>query len=316
MDPVADRLLEGAADIVVAPDPGADTLRRMVGDADVLVVRSQLPADLLDRPHRLLGIVRHGTGVDMIPVDAATAQAVPVANVPNVNARAVAEYCAGAMLALARRLHRMDRDLHDRGWQDARRHASGMIELGGRTLGIVGFGAIGRALAEIAHHGFGMRVLAFRRRTAPLPGFVQAAALDELLAQSDVVSLNCPLTPETRNLLDARRIALMKPGAFLVNSARGAVVDEAALVAALTAGRIGGAALDVFTEQPLARDHPLLALPNVLLTPHAAGLTQEASRAMGEGAAQAVLRLLAGERPEHLVNPEVWDRVPRRRARS
>lgn len=315
MNPSGDRLIEPLADIVVAPDPGADTLRQIVGEADVLVVRTHLPADLLERPHRLLGIVRHGTGLDMIPVQAATAQGVPVANVPGVNAEAVAEYCIGSLLALARQLHAMDRELRSMGWTEARRRTEATIELSGRTIGIVGVGAIGRRIAEICHHGFGMRVLGAQRRRDALPAFVEPTELDALFAASDFVSLNCPLTPETRHLVDARRLRMMKPHALLVNASRGAVIDETALAQALAEGWIGGAALDVFTEQPLARAHPFLGLPNVLLTPHAAGLTQEASRRMSEGTAQEVLRLLAGKRPENLVNPEIWERALERRAR-
>jgi D-3-phosphoglycerate dehydrogenase len=308
MDPAGERLLQGAADIVVAPDPGADTLRRMVGEADVLVVRNQLPADLLERPHRLLGIVRHGTGLDMIPVEAATAQNVPVANVPGVNAEAVAEYCVGSMIALARQLHLMDRDLRAAGWNESRRRSGATIELAGRIAGVVGVGAIGLRVAGILHRGFGMRVLGHQRRMDALPAFVEPAELDRLFAESDFVSLNCPLTPQTRHLLDERRLAMMKPGAFIVNASRGAVIDEQALARALAERRIAGAAIDVYAEQPLPRAHPFLGLDNILLTPHAAGLTQEASRRMGEGAAQETLRLLAGERPVNFVNPEVWER--------
>ena len=315
MDPAGDQIVAPVADIVVAPDPGAETLKRLVGDADILVVRTHLPADLLERPHRLLGIVRHGTGLDLIPVEAATRQAVIVANVPGVNAEAVAEYCIGSLLALARQLHVMDRELRTTGWNEARRRTEATIELSGRTIGIVGMGAIGRRIAEICRHGLGMRVLGHQRRRDALPAYVEYAELDALFTSSDFVSLNCPLTPETRHLADERRLRLMKPHALIVNAARGAVIDEAALARVLAEGRIGGAALDVFGAQPLPRDHPFLSLPNVLLTPHAAGLTQEASRRMGEGAAREVLRILAGERPVNFVNPEIWDRWQARRAR-
>lgn len=315
MDPAGDRMLGPDAEIVVAPDTGAETLKRMIGDADVLVVRTHLPADLLDRPHRLLGIVRHGTGLDMIPVEAATAQGVPVANVPGVNAEAVAEYCVGSFLALARQLHAMDRDLRAIGWSESRGRTEDTIELSGRTLGIVGLGAIGRRIAEICHYGFGMRVLGHQRRLEALPEFVEATDLDALVAAADFVSLNCPLTPQTKHLLDERRLRMMKPGAFVVNASRGAVIDEQALARALRERWIAGAAIDVYSEQPLPREHPFLSLSNVLLTPHAAGLTREASRRMSEGAASEVLRLLAGERPANFVNPEIWDRSVARRAR-
>lgn len=315
MDAAGNRLLAGVAEIVVAPDPGAETLKRLVGNADVLVVRTHLPADLFDRPHRLLGVVRHGTGLDMIPVQAATAQALPVANVPGVNAEAVAEYCFGSLLTLVRQLHTMDRELRSVGWIEARRRTEATLELAGRTLGIVGVGAIGQRIAEIAHHGFGMQVIGYQRRLDALPAFIKPAPLDTLFSSCDFVTLNCPLTPETRHVLDERRLRLMKPHAIVVNAARGAVIDELALARALREGWIAGAALDVFGEQPLARDHPFLGLTNVLLTPHAAGLTQESSRRMSEGTAREVLRLLAGERPENLANPEIWDQAIERRAK-
>lgn len=306
MHAAGDALLAGKARIVVAPDTSADTFRRMVGDADYLLVRNQLPADLLDRPHHLRGIVRNGTGLDMIPVEAATAQSVPVANVPGANAQAVAEYCAGAMLELARRFGAMDHRLRNDGWVAARALSASTFEISGRTLGIVGLGNVGRRLAHIAHFGFGMRVLAHQPGDAALPDFVHRSTLDALLAGSDFVSLHCPLTDETRHLMDARSLALMKPGAFLINAARGEVVDETALAEALAARRLAGAAVDVFAQQPLRRDHPFLALDNILLTPHAAALTDESSRAMSTGAARQILQLMAGERPDHLVNPQVW----------
>ncbi|QHJ01714.1 hydroxyacid dehydrogenase [Xylophilus rhododendri] len=306
MHPAGDALLAGKARILVAPDTGADTLRRLVGDADYLLVRNHLPADLLDRPHRLRGIVRNGTGLDMIPVEAATAQSIPVANVPGANAQAVAEYCAGAMLELARRFGAMDRKLRDQGWAQARALSASTFEISGRTLGIVGLGNVGQRLARIAHAGFGMRVLGYQPGDAPMPDFVELVPLEALLGASDFVSLHCPLTEETRHLIDARSLALMKPSAFLLNAARGEVVDEAALADALAARRLAGAAVDVFTEQPLRRDHPFLPLNNILLTPHAAALTEESSRAMSTGAARQILQLMAGQRPDHLVNPQVW----------
>lgn len=303
---VGRHLLEPHADLIVAPDPGADTIRRMIGEADALVVRTQLPADLLDRAHRLLGIVRHGTGLDLIPVDAATAQAVPVANVPAVNAQTVAEYCIGSCLALARRTVAMHRDLHALGWNEARKFSDDAIELAGRTIGVVGVGAIGAKVAEIAHRAFGMRVLGYQRNLGTLPEFVEGVDIDTLCKQSDFISLNCPLTPATRNLINDARLRSMKSTAFIVNAARGPVIDEAALARVLAEGGIAGAAIDVYSEQPIPRDHRFLSLPNVILTPHTAGLTQEASHRMSEGAALQVLQLLNDQRPTNIVNPDIW----------
>lgn len=313
IDPSGERIIDEVADVVLAPDAQPETLRRLVTDADVLVVRSPLPADLFEHAKVLRGVVRHGVGVDMIPMEAANAHAIPVANVPGSNRDAVAEHVMTCFGLLARRLHRMDAVLRTTGWAASRALADKASELAGKTVGIVGVGAIGERVAQICCHGFAMQVLGHQRRLDALPAFVRGAPLDDLLGESDFVVLSCPLSRETRHLLDARRLDLMKAGAFLVNVSRGPLIDEAALIDALRERRLGGAALDVFDEQPLASDHALLALDNVLLTPHAAGLTGESMARMSQGSAHEVLRLLSGQRPLNLVNPDVW--AARRQAR-
>ncbi len=304
MDPEGERLIAEVAEVVLAPDAQPGTLRRLVAEADVLVVRSALPADLFEHAPRLRGVVRHGVGVDMIPMAAANARRIPVANVPGSNRNAVAEHAIGAVSMLRRRTAQMDVLLRRAGWDASRALADEAGELHDQVLGVVGVGGIGTRIAEIAHHGYGMRVLGHQRRLDTLPAFVEGVGLDALLARSDAVVLACPLTESTRGLIDARRLALMPRHAVLVNVARGAVVVEDALVAALQARRIGGAALDVFDEQPLSDGHPLLSLENVVLTPHAAGLTRQSMRCMSLGAAEEVLRLLAGQVPRNLVNAE------------
>lgn len=304
MHPAALARLSAVAEVHQARDGAAETLRAAVADADVLVVRTPVPPDLFDHAPRLRGVVRQGVGVDMIPMDAANARGLPVANVPGSNRHAVAEHVLVCIGELTRRLTRMDATLRHEGWAASRALSDAAVELHGRTVGIVGLGSVGSRVAEICHHGYGMTVLGHQRRLDVLPGFVQGLPLDRLLARSDIVVLCCPLTAETHHLIDARRLAAMPPHALLVNVARGAVVDEAALVDALRRGRLAGAALDVFAEQPLARDHPLRQLDQVLLTPHVAGLTVQSMARMSEGAADAVLGLLAGEAPAHLVNPE------------
>lgn len=302
MHPDGERLIAEVAEVVLAPDAHPETLRRLIADADVLVVRSALPADLLDHAPRLCGIVRHGVGVDMIPMAAANARRIPVANVPGSNRHAVAEHAIGAVSLLRRHTARMDALLRQAGWDTSRALADEAGELHDQVLGIVGVGEVGTRIAEIAHHGYGMRVLGHQRRLDALPAFVEGASLDDLLVRSDAVVLACQLTEATRGLLDARRLSLMPRHAVLVNVARGAVVVEDVLVAALRERRIGGAALDVFDTQPLRADHPLLALDNVLLTPHAAGLTRQSMRCMSLGTAKEVRRLLAGQLPRNLVN--------------
>lgn len=302
MDPEGERLIAELADVVLAPDAEPATLRRLIIDAEVLVVRSALPMDLLDHAPRLRGIVRHGVGVDMIPMEAANARRLPVANVPGANRHAVAEHAIAAVSLLRRRTAQMDMRLRQTGWDASRALADQAGELHEQVLGIVGVGEVGLRVAEIAHHGYGMRVLGHQRRLDALPAFIEGVALDDLLARSDAVVLACPLTESTRGLIDARRLALMPRHAVLVNVARGAVVVEDALVSALQARRIGGAALDVFDSQPLRADHPLLALDNVLLTPHAAGLTRQSMRRMSLGTAAEVRRLLDGQLPINVVN--------------
>ncbi len=302
VDPQTGAELAALADVMLAPDAAADTLRRLVMDVDVLVVRSALPQDLLDFAPRLRGIVRHGVGVDMIPLAQATRRGIPVANVPGSNRHAVAEHVMGVLMQLRRHSARMDTRLRCAGWADSRALSDQAVELHGHTLGIVGVGAIGTRLAEIAHLGFGMHVLGYQRNLAALPSFVSGVDLDTLLVRSEAVVLTCPLNAATRGLLDRRRLALMAADAVLINVSRGEVVDEQALVTALQQSRLAGAALDVFATQPLAVGHPLLGLDNVLLTPHAAGLTRDSMRRMGIGTVAEVGRILAGQCPLNCVN--------------
>lgn len=303
--PALQPLLARHCEVVLAPDAGAATLTRLIADAEGLVVRAQLPPTLFDHAPRLRAVVRHGVGLDMIPVEAATAKGIPVANLPGSNTQAVVEYCLAAMLQLRRGLATLDARLRSGGWASARPLADTGTELGGSTLGIVGVGAIGSRLATIAA-ALGMRVLGLTRRPDGLPPGVEAADKRRLFAESDVVVLCCPLNAQTRGLVDASILATMKRDALLVNVARGPVIDTPALLAALRAGRLGGAALDVHDKQPLTGSEPVFDAPNLLLTPHVAGITDTSMRAMSEGAIAALLALLRGELPANVVNPQVF----------
>ncbi len=207
-------------------------------------------------------------------------------------------------LALLRHFRQVDGDLRTKGWNDGRDHAYAANDLGGRTIGIVGFGNVGSQIARIARHGFNMTVLAHSRTARSVEG-VRFVDLDALVAEADIVVLCCPLTPETRGLMNAERIGRMKRTALLVNVSRGPVVVDDALIPALREGRIAGAALDVFAEQPLPAGHPYLALPNVIVTPHLAGITEESMMRMGVGAVEQALQVLRGELPTNLRNAEV-----------
>lgn len=305
--PRAEARLAELGELAVAADTAPETLRTAAAGCAVVVVRAPLPADIFDAAPSLVGAVRHGAGVDMIPLAEASAHGVLVANVPGVNANAVAEHVVRSLLQLARRTPVVAAVLasgRSATWARARALADGGFELRGRCVGVVGHGHVGQAIARICGQGLGMRVLAHSRSPLASGALAQAASLDDLLAASDFVVLACPLTEATRGLVGAAQLARMKPGAFLVNVARGPVVDEAALVEALRAGRLAGAALDVFDTQPLPDAHPFWDMPQVILTPHVAGLTEDSMVAMGLQAAVAVEHLLRGEVPPHCINPE------------
>jgi len=305
LHPDATAALQARAEFRVASAPSADAIMAEGLEADVLVVRAPIPPAYFAAALRLRAAVRHGAGLDMIPMGAATAAGVLVANVPGANAVTVAEHAIFAAIALLRRFREVDAALRGQGWEHGRAFADHGRELGGRVLGIVGMGHIGTAMARIAAQGFGMQVAATTRRPASLPPGIMALALDDLVARADVLVLCCPLTEATRGLISASRIAAMKPGAILINVARGPVVDEGALVAGLQSGHLAGAALDVFATQPLPRDHALFALPNVILTPHMAGITQDSMARIGAVVVAEVLRVLSGQWPVNLCNPEV-----------
>jgi D-3-phosphoglycerate dehydrogenase len=283
---------------------GAKELMPLVADIDGWIAGlDRIDADVIAAAPRLKVIARYGVGVDRVDVPAATRQGVVVTNTLGANAAAVAEHTIALMLALARHICHADRAVREGEWP----RLDG-VGLRGKTVGLVGFGAVGR---ETAHRlkAFGCLVVA-HDPFVPAEDFrdqgVDPVPLGDLLARSDVVSLHAAFTPGSRSLVDRDFLAGMKPGAFLVNTARGELVDEEALHRALSDRRLRGAALDCFREEPPPADHPLLALPQVVATPHSAAHTDEAAAAMGRMALADCLRVLAGERAEHIVNPEVY----------
>ena len=306
--PAGEELLSRVATLVKSPDSAPATMRALAGDVDGIVIRSKLPDDICDAAPRLRGIVIHGTGTDLVPLAAATARGVLVANLPGVNAQPVAEYCAMAILMLGRNIASITAALRSGPWDDARVLGAKAHEIGAMTLGIIGVGAIGGRLAKIARNGFGMKVLGHQRRLDRIPPEASPVSLDELLASSDFVVLACPLTPQTRYLMNSRTLGLMKPTAWLINVGRGPVVEEKALIEALRAKRIAGAMLDVYEHYRLEPGHPLFSFDNVILTPHLAAVTRETRARAGVAAAEEMVRILRGERPRNLVNPEVLKR--------
>jgi D-3-phosphoglycerate dehydrogenase / 2-oxoglutarate reductase len=306
-------VIGAAAELRVASALDAETLAREGKACDAVIVRAPLPEAMFAAGTRLKAAVRHGAGVDMIPIEACTKAGVLVANVPGANAATVAEHVLMVSMMLLRRFRMVDGDLRGKGWLAGREHSLLGHDLRGRTMGIVGMGAVGRAIAAAAQ-GLGLTLLGHSPSGRGFPVGVEPLVLDDLAARADILVLCCPLKADTRGLIDGRRLALMKAGALLVNVARGPVVQEAALIAALQSGRLGGAALDVFDTQPLRPGHPFLSMPNVVITPHMAGITDESMARMGAGAAAEALRVLSGDLPLNLVNPEALPAYRRRSA--
>ena len=311
LHPHAVAMLDGIATLKVASALDPQIFVRESRDAAAFVIRVPVPAEIFEDAPMLRLAARHGAGIDMVPMEAATRAGVLVSNVPGANARTVAEYIFFAAIALYRRFRPIDRDLRNKGWLAGRVETVHGRELAARTLGIVGMGNIGRAAATIAMAGFGLNVIATSRSRQSLPEGIDWRTLEELMAESDIIAICCPLTPETRGMIDADRIARMKPEAILINVARGAIVDDDALLAALRENRIGGAALDVF-DTPPEPDHPYFSFDNVLVTPHMAGISEESMERMGTGAIAEVIRVLEGRLPVNLRNPEVVEHYRRR----
>ena len=234
-----------------------------------------------------------GTGTDHVDLPAAARHGVTVTNIPGVSAISVAEHALALLLAVARRIPQLDAATRRGEWPRGQ-----SIELHGKTCGVVGLGAIGRQFARIAA-GIGMRVIAWTMHPKPEPG-VEFVEVDDLYRSSDVVSIHLRLSPATEGFIGPRQLALMKPTAILINTARGAIIDEAALIDALAAGRLAGAGLDVFSAEPLPPGHPLAQLPNVAITPHCAGITPEALEAGLRMAVENIWAFLAA-RPAHVV---------------
>ena len=304
--PAAQSMLTDFGNLVVLDDDVDETLFAELADADALIVRRKLPDDVFDHAPRLQIAVRHGVGLDFIPVAAATRAGVVVANLPDTNANAVAEHVAGLMLQIARRFGDLEQGLRAGDW--GVRHAVGAFELQGRTLGVLGVGRVGRRIAAIAHGGLAMDVVGYDPVPVNVAAHVELCSPAEVFSRADIVTVHTPLNDETRGLVGAELIGKMKPDAWLINAARGEIVDDEALVAALTEKRIAGAALDVFDPEPLPEDSPYRDLDNVILTPHTAGMTRESIRRMSVGSAEELMRVLSDEKPENFVNPQVWER--------
>ena len=289
------------------PDELAARLRQ--SEVSVLVVEADFVfeevfqyADAL----RLVGVCRNSTA--QVDVDSATRHGVAVVNAPSRNAQAVAEHALGLMLALARGIPAAHSYVRGKHWENPVEPYLSMrgVELAGRTLGVVGLGAIGSKLANIAS-ALDMKVVAHDPNVGSPQANVVMVDLQALMRQADFVSVHVPLTPDTRSLLDAGLLSRMKPTSYLISVSDAAVIDQGALLEVLRENRIAGAALDVFETHPVAPDNPVITLDNVVLTPHLGGATEETIERHSQMIVDDILRYFEGVRPQNLVNPEVWD---------
>ncbi len=300
------RMLREAGLLKMASALDPATLQREVVGADALVIRTAgvIDAALLDAGKSLKVVGRHGVGYDQIDVEAATARGIQVVYTPGANTQSVAEHVFALMIGLSKHFTRMIAELIAYNY-NARTSMTGR-DIAGKTIGIVGFGRIGRRVGEIAHLGFGMNVL-YNDIVAP-PEEVERRCnarrteLPELLAASDYVTLHVPLDPSTRGLINRQTLALMRPDAILLNTCRGPVVDETAVAEALDAKKLWGYGADVYTVEPPSPGHPLIGRADVLLTPHSAAQTVESLRNMATTIAEEVLGVLNGVVPRYPVN--------------
>jgi len=305
------RVFDERFDVRVASDPSVATVMKEIrGVAGVVVRTAPFPGEIIEAADALKVIGRHGVGVDNIDVKAATEKGIVVVYTPNANATSVAEHTITAIGALAKRAVSYDRATREGRWEI--RNSYKAVDLDGKILGLVGIGRIGSMVARRAAAAYNMKVIAFdpyiRPETADRLGVSILARMDDVFGQADVVSLHTPLTPETRGLVNEAKLRLMKPTSFLINFSRGEVVDEKALCMALRSGVIAAAAIDVYDPEPPLRDNPLFALENILLSPHSAALTEECVIRMATGAAEGIVDVLSGKKPQYIVNPDVYHR--------
>jgi D-3-phosphoglycerate dehydrogenase / 2-oxoglutarate reductase len=301
-------LLNQGYEIVMGSGISEDTVcREIVGCSAVLTRNAIITEKVICSAPKLKVIAVHGVGVDIINVEAATKRGIYVVNAAGSNSLSVAEYTIGLILGLARNIPLCDREL--RNGNSGIRKTIG-FDLEGKTLGIIGMGNIGSQVAQKASRGFGMRVIGYKRRVAShiQDGVEWSANLEHVIRESDILSLHVPYTADTKKLIGGRELAMMKPGAFLINTSRGEVLDSEALIDSLRNRHLAGAALDVFEGAFPGRDHPLMQFPNVIVTPHTAAFTSESLKRMALYAAVGIDEVLSGKEPERAVNaPEPVD---------
>ena len=306
LEPELDILSSIGADLIVAEDESETTFVKHAPNVDAILTNwARVSTRIIESAIKCQVIVRYGIGLDNIDVETATRLGITVVNVPTYCLEEVSDHAMALILSLARKIPRLDQEVKKRGWD--RNIGPQMYRLRGQKLGLIGFGKIAQLIVPKAQ-GFGLQVMAYSPTLTDerVKKFnVQCVGLEKLVTTSDFISLNCPLTPQTHHLINAQRLQSMKPTAYLVNTARGDIIDNNALHEALNKGWIAGAGLDVLPEEPPSPDLNLLDLDNAIITPHAAFWSEESIYDLQVTAAEEVVRVLTSQMPLSLMNPEV-----------
>jgi microcystin synthetase protein McyI len=320
MDKSGEAILEPEVEIVRLSNPDRETLLRAVKGIHGLIARGMKVTDeVLAQADVLEVVATPSAGYDHIDIDACSERGIPVVNNTGLNAVSVAEHTIGLMVGLAKAIPLTHHLLRGEGWTSRVPYSWEQIgfEIDGLTIGIIGVGNVGSRLAQRVKAAFNMTVLAYDPYVSQDKmrefGATKVERLDDMLPQVDFLSIHAPHTKETYHIISGPQLSKMKPTAYLMNCARGPLVDEKALGEALRNKVIAGAALDVFEPEPSLDDNPLYKMSNVIVTPHLAGVTRQATKRMAMGAAEQTLQVLKGERPPRLVNPEAWDQFMERR---
>ena len=309
IDPTGLTALENFSRVAHPTQADETSILQEVEPANAIIVRvAPITANVISAASNLQIIQKHGVGVDSIDVEHATSLGIPVCITAEANASSVSEFAVASTLAILKKLREQEKIVRKGGWRDIT--IEGVHEIADRTVGIIGGGRVGLRVLRAFVHGLGTRGLIYDpfvpEQVVRQAGGEPSPSLEDLLRQSDVVTLHTPLTPETYHLIDTERLDLMRPNAILVNTCRGAVVDESAVAKALAQNVIAGAAIDVFEHEPPVHS-PLLSAPNVLLSPHVAGITAESAKRTALHAVEEIARVLAGDAPFWCINPDVLE---------
>jgi len=302
INPAGMKVLEGKVELVILADTTVETIKKMVIDVEGIILRTNIKVtrEIIEAAPCLKIISRTGAGVDNVDVAAATEKGILVCDTPGVNSNSVAEQTLAILLGLAKQLKIMDKAVGEGNWKI--RNAGKAVDVEGKTLGLIGIGRIGSLVAYKCRLAFNMKVIAYDPYVKQAEGIELCSNLDQVFKEADFISIHVPYTKETHHLVNAKLLNLMKPDAFLINTSRGALVDEKALIEVLEEGSIAGAGLDVFEKEPPSPDNPLLRFNNVIVTPHSSALSRECVMKVHITAAQAVVDFVEGRQLKYIYN--------------